>query len=297
MRTCGFCGYENDDAAEKCVGCEQWFGNQGSPNGSIYDLRETQKTAQGFHVEGIGALELNSVATLCASLFRVLSILSLGIVGIFGLAVWMIGQRGKEVPSPVSAIALFSLLGAFAFFGLWYLATRLYYPGDWYKMLERCGAAENHSDAKDAAHALLKLKGTDLPTNKLKAKAHLYLAYYLPSDSGAGHWGALIKLLDEILEQEPDNAVFRLDRAQAYQHVKNYDEALRDLEVLFAGTNRGTVRALSLRISCLTSTHNVDEARSAITDLEKLIPRFPTENEREAARAAVLAHRTELSQL
>lgn len=247
---------------------------------------------KSYDAEGIGSLESNRTARVLESLFKVLAYASLAVVGFVGVVVWSMQRNWSEPPWELLIPGLVAFLGVFIFAGLRLVVRRLFYPGDWYDLLEHGAGAEKHGEALEAARALLKLTGTDLLTYKLKAKAHLYLGFYLIGDAGAGHWGALLKLLASILEQDPRNANFRLDRAQAYQRVKNYDKALEDLEILVTAEHPN-LRAHSIKISCLTSMNRLDDARLACERLESLIWRFPKQSE---VTLAVSAHRAELLQ-
>jgi hypothetical protein len=245
-----------------------------------------------YDVEGIGSLELNQTASLVSSLLKALRGISFAVGGVLGYIAWTMSRNRMEIPLKVSVPGVIGMLAGFAFWFLQLFAMRrLYYPGDWYKLLEHSARSEGRDSAHDPAHALIKLTGTDLLTCKLRAKAHLYLAYHLPPHVGAGHWGPLVSLLNSILEQEPRNAVFRLDRAQAYQHLKKYDEALKDLEIPVADMEHPSLRAHSIKISCLTSTNRLDEARLECEILERFIWRFPDQS---AVTQAISAHRAQI---
>lgn len=244
-------------------------------------------------VEGIGPVELNQTAKLLSSLLKALRIIFFAVFGVMAFVAWAMLRNHETPPLSVSVPALLIVVAAFALWASELLVMhRLYYPGDWYLLLERSASTGKHDYAREAARALLKLTGGDLLTCKLRAKAHLYLAYHLKDESGAARWEPLLALLNSVLEQEPGNADLRLDRAQAYQRVGRYSEALRDLDILVSESAPPSLRASSVRISCLTSLGLLDDARLACDQLEKGKYRFPSQSEVEAALAA---HRAQLA--
>lgn len=238
------------------------------------------------YVEGIGSLQLNPTLKTLQTIFSVFAIISLGVVGLVGLISWIMTRNPRaEVPWEILIPGLIALPATFVSLGLVLIIRRKYSPGDFYMELDRGDAGE----ARAAAQTLLKLTGTDALKCKLKAKAHLCLAY----QGESAHWAPLIALLNSILDQEPDNVAFRLDRGQAYQHVGNYDGALKDLEPIVTDTAYHNLRAYSIRLSCLTALNRLDEARLGCDHLEKSIERFPNRSE---VAQAVAAHRAEILQ-
>lgn len=238
-----------------------------------------------YHVEGIGELRSNPTLRILSKTFLVLCFICLGIVGVVGLIAVIITRNPRAiVPYEISIPGLLALLLVGVFLGIGYLIRRQFSLGDLYYEIDH-----DQGDPRAAAQTLLKFTETDILTSKLQAKAHLYLAYKGDKD----HWAAMIAVVNAILDQEPDNMAFRLDRAQAYQHQGNYNEALRDLEVAIAGTKQPTLRAQSMRISCLTAVSRLEEARLRCDELEQMIDHLPDQNE---VIQAVALHRAEIAQ-
>ena len=290
MKKCTYCGKELGDELDICP----------FDNNPLQSIAERQDQAVGnrnvTQFEGIGLLEVtpsaNALLVLC-NIFGGICIFIGITLCVPCLKVTLSHTEHTNLDIILGAVGLIVFVGGGASFsGLQSLVKmRMYRLGDWYRQLEHCANAEKHDVAKEAAHRLLGLTGTDLTTSKLKAKAHLYLGYYQTADLGAGHWEPLITLLNAILEQEPDNAVFRLDRGQAYHKIGKYDEALRDLEPLAANTEHPNARAHSLMISCLTALNRLDEAKCACANLETLRSRFPDNT---VITDALAAHKAEI---
>lgn len=246
-----------------------------------------------YKVEGIGPLDLNPDARGLAARLKVLRICSFAIFAPMAFYTWTLSQRHEDAPYAVTIPGLVCLVAAFVFWGLESRAMRRhYYPGDWYELLENSARAQKIDDGREAARQLLKLAGTDMLTCKLKARAHQYLALHMSGGEAKVHQEQSLVLLAEIIEQEPNNVEFRLDRARSYQLIQRYADALPDLDALVNSSGPPCLRAYSMRISCLASLNKQDEAREACDQLEKNLLRFP--DKREATRSLSF-HRGQLN--
>lgn len=241
----------------------------------------------------IGVLQTNPTANVLAGLLVFARFVLMIAAAILGFAIY--NTKDSKTIIILGIAAIISVVGILLAEGIrGFLLKKYYLPGDWYKTLEQSAAEEKHDIAREAAEALLALPDGDLVTTKLKAKAHLYLAFYLPPDKGAGHWGKLIPILSHIIECDPNNQEFLVDRAQAFMTTKKLDEALVDLSRAQQSTPLADLRVYSLQISCLTEMGQLQGAQAACDQLEELKPRFQKSS---LVSKAITMHRAQIAEL
>jgi len=164
----------------------------------------------------------------------------------------------------------------------------LYMPADWFLRMMSAIQEEQHDTALEAANAICALQPSSIAESRIRAKAHLYLAF---SHEESSHWTEALPWLDRVLSAEPEDAEALVDRAQALQNTEQNAEALMALDGIVADDPELQSRMLSMRISNLTALRRFDEALEICGALAGMVEGRP---DAEALLAAVSAHRQEI---